>query len=93
MSLTNEEYTQHMDMLVSLCRLIDLLPVDELLDSLAMAETLSPVIDPTKYINGGADRMRDQRWLLEAASGLKAAMNRIATARGLRESTDAAPAT
>jgi hypothetical protein len=69
--MTYAEYTHHMDMLMNATRAFCMLscdiPLDELLKAVRTCETLGPVLDPTKYINGGRRNLETAGELIEAA--------------------------
>lgn len=67
-----------LDALAALTRSINLLPLDEALDTVARAEALGPILDPTAFLHGGINNLQDQRELIEAALGLQRAAGRIA---------------
>lgn len=75
--INSEQYRAGMDAIAEAFRIVLLIPLDELREFHAHAETLGPMLDPTMYMRGGADRLADQRDLLDAAEAVQAAGRRI----------------
>lgn len=75
--INSEQYQAGLDAIVDACRIVLLIPLDELREFHAHAETLGPMLDPTMYMRGGRDNLDDQRDLLDAAEAVQAAGRRI----------------
>lgn len=68
--LTSIEYKSHLSRLSMVAQLVADVPIADLLNHVSVCETLGPLLEPTAYIRGGSDNVRDARDLLEAASPL-----------------------
>jgi hypothetical protein len=69
--VTDAEYRMFMDVVGSVAAQLTLVPIDDLLEVVAKAEALGPVLEPTTYRAGGMRRLEDQRRVLEAARTLR----------------------
>jgi hypothetical protein len=70
--MTDAEYRAGMALVTFGVRILLTAPVDRLRHNLAQVETLGPLVEPTAYLRGGADRLREQRELLDAVDRLVA---------------------
>ena len=68
--MTSIEYESQLQRLAMAAQLIADVPIADLLNHVTHAETVGPIIEPTAWIRGGGDNLRDARDLLEAASPL-----------------------
>ena len=75
--MNDAEYRMNMDLVASAARLLLLVPVAELLDIVNHSETVGPILEPTAYQRGGADRLHEQRQVLEAALVLQGVARRF----------------
>lgn len=75
--VTDAEYRMHMDLLAATGRLLLMVPVDELLQVVNLSETLGPILEPTAFLRGGAERLVEQRQVLEAAATLRNTIIRL----------------
>jgi hypothetical protein len=71
--LTAGDYTAGLDALTSVCRVLIGLPVEQLRQANEHFQAIGPVMDPTAFMRGGGDRLREQRIVIDAACHLKAA--------------------
>lgn len=65
-------YLLFMDEIVRSCSTIARQPVGAMLALVDHAETVGPIIDPTRYLKGGGDSLAKQRRLLRAVLTLQA---------------------
>ena len=72
-TLAPGDYTTGMDTLVAVCRALLLLPIEDMQQANEHFQALAPVLDPTAFMRGGANNLREQRVILDAAAHLKAA--------------------
>lgn len=70
------DYVTTMDVLTGLCRSLSLLPLVECRQTVERAEALGPIIDSTAY-QAGANSLREQQQLLDAAIALQDVVLRI----------------
>lgn len=80
----DDVYQQMPDLLPMLTAAIGpllLLPLAEMAEANERMQTLAPVIAPTEYHHGGADNLRDQRRLIDAALALQRVAEGIAAGR------------
>lgn len=75
--MTDDEYKLHMGMLKDAIRLLSMVPVRELRDMVSKADVLGPILEPTAYVRGGADNLRDQREILDAALHLMEVVDKV----------------
>lgn len=79
--MTDTEYAMQMDMLLNATRAFVLLsqdiPLDDLLAIVRRAETLGPIIDPTKWMRGGQKNLNDAGALISAAIQFRASVSRV----------------
>lgn len=68
--MTSIEYESQLQQLGMVAQLIADVPIADLLNHVTHAETLGPLLEPTAWIRGGGDNLRDARDLLEAAQPL-----------------------
>lgn len=66
--LTAIEYESHLQRLAMAAQLVADVPIAELLNHITHAETIGPLLEPTAWIRGGGDNLRDARDLVEAAA-------------------------
>jgi hypothetical protein len=66
-----ENYPQMLDILISFCRNLLTLPLDEMAAANEHWQTTAPIIEPTAYQRGGMDNLRDQRRVIDAAAALR----------------------
>lgn len=78
------EYRMVMDLIAGAVRTLRLLPIGQLRDIVGRAEILGPLLEPTAYIRGGGDNLRDQSELLAAVAGVVAVAERIEARAGMR---------
>ena len=69
--MTGAVYRANMDLVAAACRLLLLVPVDDLLATVRHAEAVGPVLDPTAFLHGGGKNLAGQREILEAAQRLR----------------------
>jgi hypothetical protein len=69
--LTDAEYRTYMDLVTAACRMLLMVPIDDLLATVQHAETLGPILEPTAFLRGGADNLAAQREVLQAAQRLR----------------------
>lgn len=70
--MTNDEYRQNMDLIVGQVRVLNEMPVQQMLDDLDWIESMGPMLDPTAMMQPGTfDRIRDQKRLLQAVRDLQ----------------------
>jgi hypothetical protein len=67
-----EGYLLFMDDIVRSCSTIARQPVAAMLTLVERAETVGPLIDPSRYLKGGGDSLAKQRQLLRAVLALQA---------------------
>lgn len=65
-------YRERMDLLVTavqtVCVTADLVDLPDLLRELERVEVMAPLLEPTAYMRGGANNLRDQRIVLRAVA-------------------------
>ena len=64
------EYESSLQRLSMAAQLVADVPIADLLNHVSHAETLGPLLEPTAWIRGGGDNLRDARDLIEAARPL-----------------------
>ena len=69
--MTGADYRFGMDLVAAACRLLLVVPVDELLATVEHAETVGPILEPTAFLHGGGDNLAAQREILQAAQALR----------------------
>jgi hypothetical protein len=69
--LTDAEYRTYMDLVAAACRMLIMVPIDELLGTVQHAETVAPILEPTAFLRGGGDNLAAQREILQAALRLR----------------------
>lgn len=71
------QWEMYLELVKGIAQGLAYIPVRDMLRELSKMEALAPILQPTEYINGGADNLRDQAELLRAVLGVQEAMNRI----------------
>ncbi len=67
-TMTAIEYQSHLQRLAMAAQLVSNTPIADLLYHITHVETVGPLLEPTAWIRGGADNLRDARDLVEAAA-------------------------
>ena len=75
--LTEHEYKAHLHRLALAAKVISDIPIAELRNFITHAETLGPILEPTAWIRGGADNLREHEELVRAAGPLVAFGERL----------------
>jgi hypothetical protein len=73
------QWESYLDLVKGITQGLAYIPARDMLREIAEMETLAPIMEPTAYINGGADNLRDQAELLRAVLGLQEAIEAIVT--------------
>ena len=66
-------YAVTLDSLTAVCRALLTLPVEEARQANEHFQAIAPILDPTAFMRGGANNLREQRIILDAAVRLKQA--------------------
>jgi len=66
-----EAYPQLIDFLANLVRPFLMLPLQEMAAANEHWQTVAPILEPTAYQRGGANNLRDQRRVIDAAAALQ----------------------
>jgi hypothetical protein len=69
--MTDAEYRTGMDLVSAACRMLLMVPIDDLLATVQHAETVGPILEPTAFLRGGGDNLAAQREILQAALRLR----------------------
>lgn len=80
--MTGTEYELRMRQLAFVAGMVEEIPLDELSEVVSKSEALGPLLATTKWIEGGADNLRDARELIDAFAKVQSAVRAIKT-RGL----------
>ena len=75
------QWLAYMDIVSSSVRTLGMVPVAEMLDELNRMQTVAPILEPTAYVRGGGDNLRDQEELLRAVLQVQRAMEQILNRR------------
>ncbi len=75
--MTAIEYEGYLERLSMTAQLIADVPIANLLNHVTTADTLGPILEPTMWMRGGADNLREARDLLDAAAPLVAFAGRL----------------
>jgi hypothetical protein len=65
-----EAYPNLLDVLVQVCRALLPLPLAQMASVNETMQTLAPIVEPTAYMRGGMENLRDQRRVIDAAANL-----------------------
>lgn len=76
-TFTADQYEMYMTALTELCRPLQMIPAQQLLDLVNRMDTIAPITHATKYHDGGMENLRDQAQLLRAVVGLQKTMAEI----------------
>ncbi len=68
--MTPIEYQEALGRLAMAAQVIANIPIDELRSHVSTSEALGPVLEPTAWIRGGGQNLRDAGDLIEAAAPL-----------------------
>ena len=71
------EYEAMFGMIVNSARILDIVPMREMLDTVNRADSVGPILDPTAYMKG-MKNLPPQRRVLEAAIALHKAVKEAA---------------
>lgn len=75
-----ERFNQLMAMIMSTCQLAQLVSIEDinwLIQGNSISHALGPIIDPTKYRDGGMDNLEDQQKILLPFLALRKAIEEI----------------
>jgi hypothetical protein len=75
-AITDAQYRTYMDLVTAACRVLLMVPVDELLAVVQRAETVGPILEPTAFLRGGGENLAAQREILQAAQRLRRIVER-----------------
>lgn len=81
--MSGDEFKTAMDRISLVVGLLREEPIDRLVGMVDWAQTLGPLLEPTAYMRGGGDNLRDQAEILHAAAALVAASDRVLKRRGV----------
>lgn len=77
-----DAWTTYMDVASDLARSLMLIPVRDMLNQLDQMEVLAPIMQPTRYRDGGADNLRDQADLLRSILEVQETLTKIMARHG-----------
>jgi hypothetical protein len=72
-----DQYVPLLDLLMANIRVVQLLPLAEMADVNEQMQALGPVLDPTRYRDGGGRNLHDQRRIIDAALALRNVLDDI----------------
>lgn len=81
--MSNEEYRAGLNMVTGAIRVLRLVPVAQMREQLGLVEAVAPVLDPTAYLRGGANNLRDQAEVLAAVANLLEVVERVGVRAGV----------
>lgn len=70
-------WTSYMDLTMNLARNLMLIPARDMLHQIDQMDTLAPIMQPTRYRDGGADNLRDQAEVLRAVLEVQEVLTKI----------------
>jgi hypothetical protein len=82
--MSDVTYRTNLDMIASSIALLRLLPIVEMRQLVDEMQTLGPILEPTAYLRGGGDNLRDQAEVLTAVAALLAVVDRVEARAGAR---------